>query len=183
MSNTKTVILGELPKGTIFKIGTREFITFGGENGGVYAVLKESAARSQFGANNNFAESKILKQLTEEFLPEIESIVGAENILEFETDLLSLDGSSQYGVITSKISLPTFDFYRKHRATFEKHKLDEWWWLATPDSTPEWNTKYFVSVVAPSGRINGDSYSSINGNGVRPFLFFKSSIFVSCDEE
>ena len=84
MSETKTVILGELPKGAVFKIGTREFISFGEENGGVYAVLKESAATSQFGKNNNFAESKILEQLTKEFLPEIEDVVGAENILELD---------------------------------------------------------------------------------------------------
>lgn len=181
MSNTKTVILGELPKGAIFKIGTREFISFGEENGGVYAVLKESAATSQFGKNNNFAESKILEQLTKDFLPEIENIVGAENVLEFETDLLSLDGSAQYGVIMSRISLPTFDFYRKNRAIFEQHKLDEWWWLSTPDSTPEWNTNYYVNVVSPSGIIY--YYCCDYYYGVRPFLSFKSSIFVSCDEE
>ena len=181
MSNNKTVLLGELPKGAIFKIGTREFISFGDENGSVFAVLKESTYDSKFGKNNNFSESEIFKKLQEEFLPEIENIVGAENVLEFETDLLSLDGSAQYGVITSRISLPTFDFYRKNRATFEQHKLDEWWWLSTPDSTPEWNTNYYVKVVSPSGDIINRIYG-INF-GVRPFLSFKSSIFVSCDEE
>ena len=176
----KTILLEECPKGEIFKIGEHEFISFGEENGRVFAVLKESAFDSDFGENNNFAESKILKKLTDEFLPEIEQIVGSENILEFDTDLLSLDGSDKYGSIFSRISLPTFDFYRKNRAVFEKHKLDEWWWLATPDSTPEWNTDRFAVVVSPSGYFSYGGYDFCGG--VRPFLSFKSSIFVSCEE-
>ena len=151
MSKTKTIRLGDLPAGATFKIGEREFITFGENDGKVAVVLKDKLCYSEFGKNNNFAKSEILKKLTEKFLPEIEGAVGAENVLEFETNLLSLDGSAKHGVMRSKVSLPTFDFYRKHRAIFEQNKLGEWWWLSTPDSTSEWNSDNIVVCVSPSG--------------------------------
>ena len=164
-----------------FKIGKYEFIKFGEENGRVIAVCKDNLFNSRFGNSNDFRSSDIMKRLTKEVLPEVENVIGAENVIEFETDLLSLDGSAKYGVMSSKISLVTFDCYRKNRSFFEKHKLDCYWWLATPDSTDEYNTSYYCLCVSPSGIINfGNSGSNVNG--VRPFLIFASSIFVSCDE-
>ncbi len=181
MSKTKTVRLGDLPAGATFKIGEREFITFGENDGKVAVVLRDKLCYSEFGKSNNFAKSEILTKLTEEFLPEIESAAGAQNILEFETDLLSLDGSGKHGVMRSKISLPTFDFYRKHRAIFEANKLDDWWWLSTPDSTSEWNSDNLVVCVSPRGIIRFIS-RYFNGIAVRPFCIFVSSISVSCKE-
>ena len=164
-----------------FTIGEYEFIKFGEENGRVIAVCKDTVFNSRFGDNNDLRERDIMKKLTEKVLPEIEAIVGAENVLEFETDLLSLDGSAKYGVMKSKISLPTVDFYRKNRPMFEKHKIDKYWWLATPDSTDEWNTSDFCVCVSPPGYLYYNCNCSLN-IGVRPFLIFVSSIFVSCDD-
>ena len=172
--------LTEIENESTFRIGDYEFIKFSEESGIVTAVSRDSLFDSIFGRNNDLRESCIIDRLQTEVLPKIESIIGAENVLEFETDLLSLDGSAQYGVMKSKVSLPTFDFYRKHRATFEKHKIDKWWWLATPDGTPEWNANRFIICVTPSGRLNYFyDYCII---GVRPFWNFASSIFVSCED-
>lgn len=176
MSNTK--ILNTIPVGEIFKIGDTEFIKFSDENGVTTAVCKDIVFNSTFGNNNNFAESNIIKRLTKEFLPEIESIIGAENVLEFETDLLSLDGSDKHGVMKSKISIPTFDFYRRNRSVFEKHKLNKWWWLATPDSTDEYYNDNWCVCVSPDGFIHLN-YLYYNHYGVRPFCIFVSSISVS----
>ena len=162
-----------------FNIGKYEFIKFSEENGRVIAVCKDSIFNSRFGNNNDLRESDIMKRLTEEVLPEIENAVGTENVLEFETDLLSLDGSAKYGVMTSKISLPTLDFYRRNRAKFEEHKLDEYWWLATPDSTNEYSSDAWCVCVSPSGFIFNFYFSNFISFGVRPFLTFVSSIFVS----
>lgn len=173
--------LTEIENESTFRIGDYEFIKFSEENGIVTAVSRDSLFDSIFGRNNDLRESCIIDRLQTEVLPKIESIVGAENVLEFETDLLSLDGSSQYGVMKSKVSLPTFDFYRKHRATFEKHKIDKWWWLATPDGTPEWNTDSFIICVSASGSFDNVGSGYID-YGVRPFWNFASSIFVSCED-
>lgn len=181
MENAKTIILDDVQDRETFKIGRFEFIKFAMPDGAVAAVFKDCSFESRFGDNNNLKESSILKKLTSEILPEIEEIVGAENVLEFETDLLSLDGSKKHGVMTSKISLPTFDFYRTNRETFEKYKLDDWWWLATPDSTSEYYNDKWCVCVAPSGDID-NYYYCYDFFGVRPVLRFVSSISVSCDE-
>lgn len=167
--------------GEVFKVAGFEFIKFYDENGNTVAVAKDGWFNSTFGRNNNLAESKILKRLKEEFLPKIEAAIGAENILEHEVDLLSLDGSDKWGKIKEKISIPTFDFYRKHVKVFDKHKVSDWWWLATPDTTSEHLNDDWVRCVAPSGDIsNCDSY--YRNFGVRPFCIFVSSISVSCGD-
>lgn len=180
MNKTKTIKLEEIQNGEVFKIGRFEFIKFSDEDGKTIAVSKDTVFDSSFGNDNNFANSRILDRLQTEILPEIEKIVGAENVLELETDLLSLDGSSMYGTLKSKISLPTFDFYRQNVKIFDRYKLDEWWWTSTPDSTVEHANDYWIVCVSPSGGIYGGSYYF--SYGVRPFLIFLSSIFVSCEE-
>lgn len=172
MAKEKLTIIDE----EIFKIGKYELIKVADENGIVKAVFKDCPFKSDFGKNNNFANSYILKNLTEEILPYIENIVGAENVLEFETDLLSLDGSRAYGTVRSKISIPTFDIYRENRPVFEKYKPDCYWWLATPDSTSEYGDRVWGRCVSPRGYFNINFCINFI-YGVRPFLHFSSTIF------
>lgn len=75
----------------------------------------------------------------------------------------------------SRIGLSTFDFYRENREIFDKHKLDDWWWLSTPNGE-----NYYVVCVAPSGCVYYGN-CDCNRGGVRPVLLFSSSIFVSRD--
>lgn len=173
--------LDEIQNSEIFGIGDYEFIKFADKNGVTVAVNKDILFKSKFGHSNNLTESIVLERLKEEILPAIENIIGAENVLEFETDLLSLEGSAKHGVLKSKISLPTFDFYRMNRDVFEKHKLDKWWWLATPDSTSEFTNDEWCVCVSPSGILNNNRYLN-NSLGVRPFWNFASSIFVSYEK-
>jgi len=63
---------------------------------------------------------------------------------------------------------------------FDQHKVEKWWWLATPESAKPHDSPWWTLCVSPSGRIYGDYYCSVNG--VRPFLIFKSSIFESSEE-
>ena len=177
MSKAKLKIINE----ELFKIGKYELIKFTDENGEITAVFKKCPFKSRFGNNNNLAESDVLKKLKEEILPYIENIVGTENVLEFETDLLSLDGSRKHGLLKSKISVPTLDFYRYNRSLFEKYKLDEWWWLATPDTTSEYYNDFWARCVSPRGYVYVNR-CGIDNFGVRPVLHFDSSIFVSSEE-
>ena len=176
----KERMLVEISNGKTFKIGDVEFIKFSEEDGEVTAVAKEIAFSSAFGKNNNFAESEVLKKLNDEFLPKIADVVGVENILEHEIDLTSLDGLKTYGSIKSKISIPTFDFYRENVKVFDDYKVDAWWWLATPDTTPEHYNASWCRCVSPVGLIGSVNYFDFIG--VRPFLKFVSSIFVFCED-
>ena len=167
-------------KDSTFNIGGIEFVKFAEENGEVTAVAKDIVFRSEFGRNNKFGESKILERLQKEVLPKIVEAVGEENILEHEVDLTSIDGLKTYGSIRSKISIPTFDFYRANVKIFDAHKIDKWWWLATPDTTPEHLNDTWCRCVSPVG--NFISRDCDYFSGVRPFLKFVSSIFASCEE-
>lgn len=172
--------LTKVADGETFKIGDIEFIKFSDIDGVTTAVTKDMVFNSEFGSNNNFAESEIINKLTEEFLPKIAGVVGEENILEITTDLTALDGVKTFGKMISKISLPTFDFYRDNVEVFDKYKLDAWWWLATPWGAYPHYDSACVLGVSPHGGIDYNLYC--NNFGVRPLLRFSSSIFVS-DEE
>lgn len=141
-----------------------------------YICLAERLENSmQFGHNNDWKESNIRKYLNGEFLEKLATDIGEENIIEFERDLLSLDGQAEYSSCMDKVSLLTFDEYRKNR----KHisNAGYWWWLLTADSTPCNNDSEWITVVSPSGDISDFIYY-INF-GVRPVCIFSSAIFES----
>lgn len=141
-----------------------------------YMCLAERLEDSmRFGTNNDWKESYIRKYLNVEFAEKLAAEIGADNIIEFERDLLSLDGQTEYGSCMDKVSLLTFDEYRRNR----KHipNAGYWWWLLTPDGTSCNNDDTWVRDVSPSGSIVDGCYF-IN-YGVRPFCIFSSSIFES----
>lgn len=170
--------LSDVAIGDTFEVAGIEFIKFSENNGKAEVVTRGNLFNSVFDENsNNFATSSLLNRLKTEVLPKIEATVGAENVLEFGTDLLSMDGLDDYGKIKSKISLPTFDFYRKYIKIFDKYKVNGWWWTSTPESTSTHNWETAVCCVDYNGALSHDG--CYRRGGVRPFLVFKSSIFVS----
>lgn len=176
-------ILSEVGVGEVFKVAGFEFIKFYDDNGKTVAVAKDLLFNSEFGDSNNFAESKVLSALKEKVLAKLEKAIGAANVVEHEVDLLSMDGSDKWGKVKTKISLPTFDFYRKHVKIFDRYKVNDWWWLATPETTTNhYNHDYWVSCVSPRGLVNCGISRYYDG-GVRPFCIFVSSISVSCESE
>lgn len=176
----KKEILSNIKDGELFLVAGIEFIKFFDKDGVTVAVAKDSIGDYIFGDDNNFAKSSIKKMLEEEVLPKIEKEIGKKNIVEHEVDLLSLDGSDKWGKVNCKISLPTFDFYRINVKVFDKHKLNDWWWLATPDTTSEHYNDSWLVCVSPFGNISNYYYDYYFG--VRPFLTFVSSISISCKE-
>lgn len=179
MSNEKVLFPG-VKDGETFKVGGIEFIKFPSVNGKTPVVARDILFRSRFGENNNIIESEVLERLETEILPKIIAEVGAENVCIFETDLTTLDGLKPYGVMESRISLPTFDFYRANVEIFDKYPVKNWWWLATPDTAKPHYDPVWTVCVSPSGDI---SYGLCNYfNGVRPILIFESSIFESSEE-
>ena len=127
-------------------------------------------------ACNNWQSSDLRNYLNTEFCKKLVEEIGADNIIPFERDLLSLDGQTEYGTCEDKVSLLTVDEYRKYRSLIPNTN-DYWWWTITPDSTNCNDDSDFVRVVSSSGDIRGsDCYDY---GGVRPFCIFSSSIFES----
>ena len=140
-----------------------------------FLCIADSICNMQFGKNNNWKESRIREFLNKEFLKKIENEIGEGTLIEFERNLLSLDGLDEYGACTDKVSLINLDEYRKYRKKIPN--TDKWWWMITPDSTPSNDDSEWMAVVSPSGLIYGYDFSC--DFGVRPFCIFASCIFES----
>lgn len=124
--------------------------------------------------SNNWANSSLRNRLSKEFLPKIEEVFNKENVLWNTSDLLSLDGYDDYGVVDDKVSLLTIDEYRKYRKYLGKN-IDKDWWSVTPDST----YKYNGLPVCYFSKCGDIGHSSCNwGKAVRPDIVLKSSIMV-----
>jgi hypothetical protein len=170
--------LRDIPVGGVFKIGEYEFFVLEHSDYGTAVLLKELYVNNvKFGENNNFDGSNV-DEICGEFVEVLEGIVGEDNLLLHDVDLTADDGLSDYGTVERKVSLLTADMYRRHVYTIDMHKLDSWWWLATPHSTNTHADYNWVKCVSPSGIINYD-LSCSNIGGVRPFCILKSNIFVS----
>ena len=125
---------------------------------------------------NNWQESELRNYLNIDFYKELAAEVGEENIILFERDLLSLDGQTEYGTCEDRVSLLTVDEYRKYRKLIP-NTGDDYWWMCTPDSTKCNDDERWVTVVAPSGDVDGVCCG--DHGGVRPFCIFSSAIFES----
>ena len=170
--------LAKYTPGDVVKVGGREFIVLEHREEGTALILKELLCEDEAfsDSDNNYAGSKV-ENICNEFADELVGIVGAENVLLHDLDLTSDDGLKDYGVIKRRASLLTADMYRKFVEILDEHKLDAWWWLATPHSTAKHENANWVKCVSPAGRINRGNYDF--SNGVRPFCILNSNIFVS----
>ncbi len=172
------VKLADTTPGDIVKVGKHEFIVLEHREEGTALIRKDLLKTGEeFGGNNNYDESNV-DEICNEFAEELAELVGEENLILHTVDLTSDDGLKDYGTVQRKASLLTADMYRKFVQILDKHKLDAWWWLATPYSTPTHENAAWVKCVSPSGSIILVNFYRGN-NGVRPFCILKSNIFVS----
>ena len=176
------VELSTLVPGEVFKIGEHDFI-----------VLKQSCEQTMVISKGFMAEDVVfdedvrdynnssLKELIEsEIQPLIEKEVGADNIIEHEVDLTSVDMQNEFGSCKCKVRPITFDEAREFNDLIVDEDLNDWWWTCTPWSTKERGWQYSIAVVSSSGIICNCSCDF--NCGVRPFCILKSNIFVSKGE-
>ncbi len=128
---------------------------------------------------NDWKSSDLRNELNTDLRKKIESELGTDSLVEFERNLLSLDGQTEYGTCRDYVSLISVDEYRKYRKLLPN--TNKWWWTLTPDSTKCNDDTSYIRVVSPSGGILNNNY--VNSNGVRPVCIFSSSIFESCEED
>ena len=177
------VLFPNVKDGETFTVAGMEFIKFPSVDGKTPVVMKNIAFRSRFGNDNDLSKSTVLSRMEKEILPKIIEAVGEENVLTFKTDLTTLDGLKPYEDLESRISLPTFDFYRANVEIFDRYKVDYPVFLATPESAKPHDDPCWVLCVSPSGRIYYYNFYNFDRCGVRPFSIFNSSIFGSSETE
>lgn len=143
---------------------------------GGYLAIADSIGDRKFGRNNDWKESTLREEM-QELAEKIEKELGIE-LPEFERNLLSLDGQTEYGTSVDKVSLLTVDEYRKYRSKLPN--TGEWWWLCTPDSTTCNDDSSWSTVVSPSGSVRNVICN--DHCGARPVCIFPFSIFESEEE-
>ena len=167
--------------GKIARVGKYEFIVIKKNDtlGTVELLLKDTLGEyMRFGTTNDFRTSDI-KETLEKFADEIAEIVGEENLVEHIVDLTADDGLKCYGTTTARMSLFTANMARENVEILDEFKIDKWWWLVTPYSTPKHGNASWVKCVSPRGSVDGSCGDYCVNGGVRPFCILKSNIFVS----
>lgn len=171
----------DAPKpGEVVEISGMEWMILDKLPDGYFAILNGFYGKTRMfdSDSSNWKESSLREELNTSFLEKINTPLDGNAVVEFDRNLLALDGQTEYGTCRDKISLLTVDEYRKYRKYLPN--MDKWWWLITPWSTP--CNDYFksVAVVSSSGVVR--NYDCYNVLGVRPVCIFSSSIFES-DED
>lgn len=167
--------------GKVIELAGMEWMILNKTEDGYFAILNgfDGKARSFDSDSNNWILSKLRKELNTNFLKKITDELGDDAVIEFDRDLLSLDGQTEYGHCKDKISLLTVDEYRKYRKFLPN--MDKWWWLLSPWSTPVNDFSTTVTVVSPSGDVFRYYFGHVSG--VRPVCIFSSSIFESGNDD
>ena len=174
--------LSTLNPGSTFKIGEYDFIVLEHEQGQTMVISKCFMAKNKkFDEDTrNYGKSSLKKLIESNIQPIIEDAVGADNLVEHEVDLTSVDMQNEFGFFRCKVRPITFDEARRYNDLLVNNDLDDWWWTCTPWSTKERGWDYSIAVVSSSGIIGRNNCYSYDG--VRPFCILKSNIFVSRGE-
>lgn len=177
----KKTHIGKPEIGKVIELAGMEWMILNKTEDGYFAILNgfDGKPRSFDPDSNSWISSKLRKELNTRFLKKITDEFGEDAVIEFDRDLLSLDGQTEYGHCKDKISILTMDEYRKYRKFLPN--MGKWWWLLTPWSTPANDYNTTLTVVSPSGDV-GNCFCN-NEIGVRPVCIFSSSIFESGNDD
>lgn len=177
----KKKYIGTPEIGKVIELAGMDWLILDKTEKGYFAILNgfDEKERTFDSTSNNWITSKLRNELNARFLKKITDELGKDAVIEFDRDLLSMDGQTEYGHCKDKISFLTVDEYRKYRKLLPN--IDKWWWLLTPWSTPVNDFSTTITVVSPSGYVYRD-YCNCE-NGVRPVCIFSSSIFESGSDD
>lgn len=177
----KKKYIGTPEIGKVIELAGMDWLILDKTEKGYFAILNgfDGKERTFDSASNNWISSKLRNELNTRFLKKITDELGEDAVIEFDRDLLSMDGQTEYGHCKDKISILTVDEYRKYRKILPN--MDKWWWLLTPWSTPANDYSTTIAIVSPSGGVC--SNYCFGGVGVRPVCIFSSSIFESGNDD
>ena len=125
-----------------------------------------------FGDTNHWFYSQIREKLNRDLAELIKNDLGEHSLVEITTELFSLDGLRDYGYCKNEVSLLTLDAYRYNRNTIKS--IENWYWLATPNSTPSGDGSDHVLGVYTTGDV-GYNWCK-GGHAVRPFCIIKPDV-------
>lgn len=165
---------------TVLNIGERfefkgfEWKVLDKDEEGVFAVMTDFWDTLPFDTNgcNNWAESSLRRVLNNDFA----DIIGRQNLIKVESDLIADNGDRAYGKTTDYVTILSCDQIRKYFGLVPKYESD-WSWTLTPRSCYAGHASS-VRIVYPSGNIN--NIYAYNGLGVAPACKFASANLKLC---
>lgn len=152
--------IGVLSAGERFGFKGFEWIVLDNNvDGGVLAIMASAWNNEEYSFDddgcNNYAKSSLRRKLLNELLP----VLGEDNLIPHEVDMVADNGDDRYGTVTDRVFILSCDEYRKYR----KHVplLPEWMWTCTPWYISDAGDSYYVRSVYDTGSLKGNWYQLI----------------------
>lgn len=185
----KSVTLGNVKNGSIFKALGKEFVKLDADEHGCLVLAKDIWTKMPFREGgdpecpNDLRRSEIMSYLGNRLAEFTEKGTPLDIFIPFKIDLQDTTGQTEYGTVEYRIGLLTLRQYGKYWRLIPK--ADVPWWLATPYGTPNSSPlasgSYFVWLVKSDG--SNDYWFYYSTCGVRPVLCFSSALLVSVEDE
>lgn len=183
----KSVTLGNVKNGGIFKALGKEFVKLDADEHGCLVLAKDIWTKMPFREGddpecpNDLRRSEIMPYLGNCLAEFTKNGTPLSTFIPLRIDLQDTTGQNEYGIFEVRIGLLTLRGYGKYWRLIPK--VDAPWWLATPYGTP--NCSPYTS------RSNSVWYVNTGGRdlwyddscGVRPVLCFSSALLVSVEDE
>lgn len=185
----KSVTLGDVKKGGIFRALGKEFVKLDADEHGCLVLAKDIWTKMPFREGddpecpNDLRRSEIMSYLGNRLAEFTEKGTPLDIFIPFKIDLQDTTGQTEYGTVEYRIGLLTLRQYGKYWRLIPK--VDAPWWLATPYGTPNCSPytggNYYVWFVSTDGSYYDYWYNY--SYGVRPVLCFSSALLVSVEDE
>lgn len=186
----KSTTLGNVKNGGIFKALGKEFVKLDADEHGCLVLAKDIWTKMPFRDGddpecpNDLRRSDVMKYLSDRFTEFVQRGTPLDTFIPFKIDLQDTTGQTEYGTVEYRIGLLTLRQYGKYWRLIPK--VDTPWWLATPYGTPNCSPYacygYYVWLVKSDGSLGSWYYFGYT-NGVRPALYFPSTLWVSTEDE
>lgn len=185
----KSTTLGNVKNGGIFKALGKEFVKLDADEHGCLVLAKDIWTKMPFRDGddpewpNDLRRSDVVKYLSDRFTEFVQRGTPLDTFIPFKIDLQDTTGQTEYGTVEYRIGLLTLRQYGKYWRLIPK--VDTPWWLATPYGTPNCSpyTSNSYSVWSVKSDGSGDYWYYNSTCGVRPALYFPSTLWVSTEDE
>ena len=185
----KSVTLGDVKNGGIFRALGKEFVKLDADEHGCLVLAKEIWTRMPFRDGddpeypNDLRRSEIMPYLGNCLAEFTKNGTPLSTFIPLRIDLQDTTGQNEYGIFEVRIGLLTLRGYGKYWRLIPK--VDAPWWLATPYGTPNCSpltsnsSHVWVVNTVGSNYYHWCDFSC----GVRPVLCFSSALLVSVEDE
>lgn len=180
----KTISISKAKVGSFIVYGGLEWVVLDKTTKGVKVLSKHRLYSKAFDTDNhnNWAASTLRNELNNFnkggwcCAYEKTSQINKKDLVEFERDLTTDDGITDYGKCRDYMSLLTCEEYRKYRELIPF--ADDWCWTITADSLVY---DYYIRSVGSNGSL-GINHACRSSYGVRPLCVLKSDTLVEVTE-